>query len=110
MKYGIYFLLSLTFLINVSGCRSHSSLTTNHPPQSNAELMAIAKQNYQKGELDSAERNLRCVLRTDARNNEAHYYLHLIQESKTKQKRDLERLVREGDGLWHPTLPPKEVL
>jgi hypothetical protein len=110
MKYAICFLLSLTFLINVSGCRSRARLTSNLPQQSNAELMTVAKQKYQKGELDAAERDLLCVLKADTRNREAHYYLHLVQQSKTKQKLELERLIRERDGLWHPTLPPKEVL
>jgi len=109
MKFAIRFLLILTFLIIVSGCRSRASGTSNLPAQSNAELMTRAKQNYQKGELDAAKRDLLCVLKADALNREAVYYLALVKQARSKTKLDQERRNREEDGLWYPTLPPKEI-
>jgi hypothetical protein len=41
--------------------------------------------------------------------NEAYYYLNLIAESRFQHRLDQERLQRERDELWYPTLPPKEV-
>jgi Tfp pilus assembly protein PilF len=104
MKPVFCLLLNLSLLFGLSGCRSHPNSADTQPHLQKTDLLKVAEAHFHQRKMNTAEEELRAVLNGDPRNNEAHYYLNLIQEFRTKQ-----RLNRERDGLWYPTLPPREV-
>ena len=109
MKCAFCLLLGLGLLLGFSGCRSSPRPTATQPQQSNAALLRAAEEHFKQGRLNAAEYDLRAVVIADPRNNEAYYYLNLIAESRYQHRLDQERLKRERDKLWYPTLPPREV-
>ncbi len=84
-------------LLGVSSCRPRPTQATRQPQQAKTALLKIAEDYYKHGQLEFAERELRVVLKREPRNNEAWYYLHLVNDA------------RANDRLWYPTLPPKPV-
>ena len=109
MKYVFQLLLCLYLLLCANGCCSRPVRTENRALPPTTELLKIAKADFQRGKLAEAENELRGVLERDSQNNEAHYYLNLIAESRTKVKLNEEWLKRGNKELWYPTLPPKQV-
>lgn len=104
MKHVFCLLLSLNLLFGLSACRSHPASASTQPHPAGTDLLKIAEAHFRQGKMNAAEEELRAVLNGDPRNNEAHYYLNLIEDFRNKQ-----RLNRERDRLWYPTLPPREV-
>ena len=109
MKHVFCLLLSLNLLFGLSACRSYPASAATQPHLARTDLLKIAEAHFRQGKMNAAEEELRAVLNGDPRNNEAHYYLNLIQEFRTKRRLDQERLNRERDRLWYPTLPQREV-
>lgn len=93
MKPVFRLVLSLNLLFGLSACRSHSTSAATQPHLEKTDLLKSAEAHFNHGKLNAAEEELRAVLNGDPRNNEAHYYLNLIQETR----------------LLYPTLPPREV-
>jgi Tfp pilus assembly protein PilF len=107
-RYEFQLALGLCLALYANGCCSRPVRTrTQAPPPT--ELLKIAKADFQRGKLTEAEKELRDFLERDSRNNEAHYYLNLIAETRTKAKQNEEELKRDLVELWYPTLPPKRV-
>jgi len=79
--------LSIIILALLVGC-STSSPTVTHTESQNviAPSIAVAKQQYHDGQLDTAALTLRAVLSADPKNQEAYYYLCLVNTARYQKE------------------------
>ena len=66
-------------------------------------LVQIARDRYEAGNFEAADKILRAALEIEPRNNEAWYYLSLLDETVRANKNS--KRVRR----WYPTIPPRPV-
>ncbi len=99
-------LFGLTMAVCVCGCCSKAKVGSSAQKQESANLVLLAKAQYERGELEGAEKTLVDCLRADPQNAPARYYLKLVREAEFQKS--LNR--REPGGrFWYPTMPPRRV-
>ena len=69
-------------------------------------MVQSAKDRYEAGRIEAADKLLQAALEIDAENAEARYYLRLVQESRRANQL---RQTHARSRLWYPTLPPRRV-
>ncbi len=69
-------------------------------------MVQIAKDRYETGRIQAADKILQAALEIDAENPKARYYLRLVQE--TRRANQL-RQRHARSRLWYPTIPPRPV-
>jgi len=108
MKHKFCVLLSLNLLFGSSGGCSWPKQAGTQSYPARSDQLKIAKVEFRLGRMEAAEKDLQLFLKEDPRNPEAHYYLNLIKEWRTKEKFYQESLKLGLVDLWYPTLPPRK--
>jgi Tfp pilus assembly protein PilF len=78
MKSALLFLLAI---LCVSGC-STAKPTQSQSQHFEADTVNVAIEQYHSGKLQAAKENLLAILKFDPKDQEAQYYLSLIEKSQ----------------------------